>query len=193
MAVIRNQKERTREGKGEAHERARQIVEEAKRAGEALLEQTRQEIAENIEKVRQEGILEGGQQAQHLRHEIDGLKERMVKEIEGEVVRSSLRVAQEVLELELQTRDDAVVDLVRAALATARNARDVFIRVNPKDAPVLREHKKRLIDALGQARDVDIREDKKVAQGGVLIQTESGVTDAQLRTQLEEITTLWGA
>ena len=64
---------------------------------------------------------------------------------------------------------------------------------NPADVAVLRDHKTRLIDALGRARDVEVREDRNVKPGGVLVQTESGVIDAQLETQLEEIARVLGA
>ena len=40
---------------------------------------------------------------------------------------------------------------------------------------------------LTRAKDLEIREDKRVKPGGVLIETESGVVDAQLETQLEEL------
>ena len=194
MAVIRSKDKRPSrdEGKSEAQMRAQAIIDEAKAAGEALLEQTREELASQSADAHEQGLLEGAQEAEHLRQEIDGLKQRMVKEIEGEVVRSSLRVAEELLELELKERPEAMVDLVCAALSSARNARDIFLRVNPKDAEILRAHKSRIIDVLGRARDVDVREDRKVGRGGVLIQTESGVIDAQLQTQLEEISTVWG-
>ena len=46
---------------------------------------------------------------------------------------------------------------------------------------------------LTRAKDLEIREDRRVKQGGVLIETESGVIDAQLETQLEEIGRVLGA
>jgi flagellar biosynthesis/type III secretory pathway protein FliH len=53
--------------------------------------------------------------------------------------------------------------------------------------------KPRLVDALAMVKDVDVREDRKVKPGGVLIQTVSGVIDATLETQLAEIARVLGA
>lgn len=197
MAVIRGERgerakaERPREGRDAA--RAKAIVDEAKAQGERLLKLTKEEVREMIEHASAQGQQEGFQEAEAMRSEIAGLEQRMVNEVEGEIVRAALRVARQVIETELKSREDTIVDVVCAALSTARDARDVFLRVNPRDAKVLRAHKARLIDALGRARDVDLREDRKVSPGGVLIQTEAGVIDAQLDTQLEEITTVLGA
>lgn len=201
MTVIKGQKGRGRppaQGRAEATDpeaeaRARAIVEEAEAARQALLEEAREEARALVQEAAEQGQAEGFAQAEHLREQIAGLEQRMVKEVEGEVVRAALRVASELLEAELAERPEAVVDIVCTALQSARDARDVFLRVNPQDAPVLRKHRSRLIDALGRARDVDVREDRKVRPGGVLIQTEAGVIDAQLETQLEEIARVLGA
>ena len=64
--------------------------------------------------------------------------------------------------------------------------------VHPKDAGILRKYKAKLVSVLARARDVEIREDRRVKQGGVLIETESGVVDAQLETQLEELAHVLG-
>lgn len=172
--------------------RAQAVVEEAEAAKAQLLEEAREEARALAQEGAETGQQEGFSEAEHLREQIAAMEQRMLKEVEGEVVRASMRIAAELLEAEMSARQDAIVDMVCSALSTARDARDVFLRVNPSDAAVLRQHKNRLIDALGRARDVDVREDRNVKPGGVLIQTESGVIDAQLATQLEEISRVLG-
>ena len=116
----------------------------------------------------------------------------MLAEIENEVVRTALRVAEDILAKEVAINEMAVVSIAVQALSTARDSKEVFLRVHPRHAAALRDNKAKLIDALRSARDVQIREDKKVKAGGVLIQTEAGVIDAQLDTQLEEMALLLG-
>ena len=122
-----------------------------------------------------------------MREEIVGLETRMLKEVEGEVVRAAMRVARELLAAELTLREDAVVDVAATALTAAKTARDINLRANPRDAGTLRNHKGRLVSVLTRAKDLEVREDRRVHPGGVLIETESGVVDAQLETQLEEL------
>jgi flagellar biosynthesis/type III secretory pathway protein FliH len=173
--------------------RARAVLEDAQRAADEVIAKTQAECAEIIAQAGAAGQQEGFSEAEHQREEIAQFEQRMLQEVEGEVVRTALRVASELLEAEMAGRADAVVDIVCTALATAKHARDVFLRVSPADVGVLRDHKTRLIDALGRVRDVEVREDRLVKRGGVLIQTESGVVDAQLETQLEEIARVLGA
>ena len=180
------------DAESEVLSRAQAILEEAERFKAELLEEARVEARCLAEEGAEIGQQEGFSEAEYLREQIAAMEQRMLKEVDGEVVRASMRIAAELLEAEMSARPEAIVDMVCCALATARDARDVFLRVNPSDAAVLRQHKSRLIDVLGRARDVDVREDRLVKPGGVLIQTESGVVDAQLQTQLEEISRALG-
>jgi flagellar biosynthesis/type III secretory pathway protein FliH len=166
---------------------------EAERGTQALLDDARAEVERWIAGATAEGGDEGAAQAQHMRDEIAGLEARMLKEVEGEVVRAAVRVAAEILAAELQSREDAVVDVAAVALVAARNARDINLRVNPRDAAALRSAKSRLVAHLTRAKDLEIREDRRVSPGGVLIETESGVVDAQLATQLDELARILGA
>lgn len=160
---------------------------EAEKKAQALLDDTEREMVELVQRATEEGASEGTAQAQHMREEIAGLEARMLKEVEGEVVRAAMRVARELLAAEMQLREDAVVDVAATALVAAKTARDINLRANPRDAAVLRNHKARLVSVLTRAKDLEVREDRRVRPGGVLIETESGVVDAQLETQLEEL------
>ena len=169
------------------------IVAEAERGRQRMLADARTEVKRQIAEATAEGGDEGQAQAQHMRDEIVGLESRMLKEVEGEVVRTAIRVAQEILAAELHLREDAIVDIAVTALSAAKTARDINLRVHPRNAGVLRAAKERLVSNLTRAKDLEIREDRRVKQGGVLIETESGVIDAQLETQLEEIGRVLGA
>lgn len=169
------------------------LVAEAKRGRQRMLHDARAEVDRQVAAAIAEGGDEGQAQAQHMRDEIAGLEARMLKEVEGEVVRTAIRVAQEILVAELALREDAIIDIAITALSAAKTARDINLRVHPRDAKILRPAKDRLVSNLTRAKDLEIREDRRVKQGGVLIETESGVIDAQLETQLEEIGRVLGA
>jgi type III secretion protein L len=174
-------------------DRAHQIVDEARRGAAAIVEEAHQTAAEMVRDAASQGQQEGFSQAEHMREQIQALEQRMLKEVEGEVVRAALRIAEKLLSKEMEQRQDAIADVAVAALQHISDAREVWLRVNPRQAAVLRRYKQRLVDSLSMAKGVDVREDKKVAPGGVLIQTESGVIDATLETQLAEIARVLGA
>ncbi len=169
------------------------LLAQAERGRQTMLDDAQADIDRWVAEAAAEGGDEGQNQAQHMRDEIAGLQTRMLQEVEGEVVRTAVRVAHEILLAELQLREDAVVDIAVTALSAAKNARDINLRVHPRDAAVLRASKVRLVSNLTRAKDIDLREDRRVKPGGVLIETEAGVIDAQVETQLEEIARVLGA
>lgn len=163
------------------------LIEEAEEKARALLAEAERQVEELIAQAAADGEREGAEQAALMREEIAGLEVRMLAEVDGEIVKAALRVARDLIAAELQTREDAVVDVAATALGAAKTARDINLRTSPRDAPILRQHKARLVAVLTRAKDLEIREDKRVKPGGVLIETEAGVIDAQLDTQLDEL------
>lgn len=173
-------------------DQAQAIIDDAHRHHKDLIAHANEDVVQMVEAAAAKGEEEGTAQAQHMRAEVAQLEQRMLAEIENEVVRTALRVAEEILSKEVKQNEMAVVNIAAQALSSARDAKEVFLRVHPRHSAALRANKARLIDVLRSARDVSVREDKKVKAGGVLIQTEAGVIDAQLDTQLEEMGLLLG-
>lgn len=166
---------------------AREVLEDATRKSRALLAETEEEVAAMINDAREQGLAAGESQARVVRKEIEEMEARMLDEVAAEATRAALRVARDIVQAEIAAREDAVVDIACTALSSSKSARDINLRANPKDTPILRAHKHKLISVLARAKDLEIREDRRVQPGGVLIETESGVIDAQLETQLDEI------
>ena len=196
--VIKNDAKRNEAGHSGGHPsasgaQAQRIIETAHENAKALIAEAVEEVEAQARESSELGKEEGMRQAQHMRQEIQGMSQRMWNEVEGEIVRTGMKMARSLLLHEIKTHEEAIVDVVTSALRAAQDAREIFLRVHPSHADVLRKNKQRLLDALALARQVDIREDRQVAEGGVLIQTESGVIDAQLETQISEIERLLNA
>lgn len=155
------------------------------------LEQAGNESQKLIQEARLEGLQQGRQQAEQLKTKLTKLKDLYASEVAQDILRHSLEAAQELVHEELNSSPEALLKFVQGALGTIPDVLDVRIRANPKDATILRQNKEQLINLLQRAKDIDIREDKQVSQG-IILQTESGVIDAQLKTQVEEITRLLG-
>jgi type III secretion protein L len=61
----------------------------------------------------------------------------------------------------------------------------MVLKVHPEDGKILREKRPRLMELIGRAVDIAIRDDAEVERGGCIIQTEYGTIDGQIRTQFE--------
>jgi type III secretion protein L len=100
-------------------------------------------------------------------------------------VELSLVIAEKIVGTALRRDPRVVLSITAEAIESVRNQRELVLRVNPSDAQLLREERKALMDLLGRAGEIAVREDPAVARGGCVVETEHGMVDAQLETQLQ--------
>lgn len=136
--------------------------------------------AEAVEAGRQEGL---GRAAATLAGAA-AERDRRLGGLAGEVAALALEVARKVLRRELALDPGAVEALAAAAIAEARDRREVVLRVSPDDAPALREAEGRLAALLARAPGLSLREDPSLARGDVVVETEAGTLDARVEAQL---------
>jgi flagellar biosynthesis/type III secretory pathway protein FliH len=106
---------------------------------------------------------------------------------ETELRTLAVRIAEKILGRELQVDAGAVVDVARAALKHAGEPREVLLRCAAEDLEALERGKPRLVERCRAAQVVVFRADPGVTRGGCIVETELGVIDARLSTQLEAI------
>ncbi|MBL4817702.1 MAG: hypothetical protein JKY15_00535 [Deltaproteobacteria bacterium] len=166
-------------------------LEAAHQESQKILEQARVEAAQLVEEAKQEGLTKGHQKAEQYKAKLTKLKELYASESEHDLIRYSIEVAEKLVSAELKTSPEAFLRFVQEALKTVSDAETIRIRAKPSEIPIIKQNKEKLINLMERAEDIDIREDKQVGEG-ILLQTESGVIDAQLSTQIEEITRVLG-
>jgi type III secretion system HrpE/YscL family protein len=116
--------------------------------------------------------------------------ERLRHEACDDLKRVAVRAAERILGRQLDLDPDAVIDICRSALGAVRRARAVLLRVHPEDLARVSAARPRLASALarpGADVAVELRPDATVSRGGCLVETESGIVDARLETQLAAI------
>lgn len=104
--------------------------------------------------------------------------------LEREIAAVALEVARKLVGRVVGERPELVTELARRALEPVRARREVLLRVNPADAPRLREEQPRLAALLDRAPGISIREDPGIEPGGVVVETEAGRVDARVEAQL---------
>ena len=176
----------------EARSQADDIREKAQSEAEALITNAREEAEALRTQAREEGYAQGRDEGAKELSEMVAKSSLRLGQIETQLVAQvkdlALGIARKILGRELSTRPEAVVELVKEALAEkARQRREISLRVNPEDMAIIREHRSALIEVLSRAKEISIREDPDVARFGVVIETDAGTIDAQLETQLDVI------
>ena len=169
--------------------KAQALIDEANAKVRRWLLDADAEISQLEVAATESGQRQGFEKANKLNQKLEILCQGMRDECGDEIISVAFDVARNLLNAEMNAFPDSVVRVAHEVLLTIPDAKQVYFRVNPADAELLKANKERLINALERAKDVDIRADKQVDRGGLLIQTESGVIDAQLSThgfQVEE-------
>ena len=115
--------------------------------------------------------------------EITGLRPRYRHEAEQDAVALALAVARRILHRELTVSPDALLGLVKAALAKM-DAREVnHVRVSRQDAPMVIA----FFEKMGVPHRIEVVADPGLAPGSVVLESDRGTLDASVDTQLDEI------
>jgi len=162
----------------------REVV-EAKQGAQAIIEEALREKERILAEAREQGRQEGLAQATEIVLRAKMQAGELLGNYERDVIALGLRVAEKIIGRSLEKDPDLMVELCASAIDNLRSARAMVLRVNPKAAAVLRAKKPTLMELIGRAVDLSIREDPEVAPVGCIVQTEFGTVDAQLPTQFE--------
>jgi type III secretion protein L len=156
-----------------AHAQARKIREDA--------EQTCQAV---INAARQEGYEHGLQQWNAAIAEVNAARDRYLAESEPELIRLAVKIAQKIIGEELRTNPDAIVSVARECLQGLRRERSLTLRVAAADADLMRHRIGLLREAIGPHRSIEVVADPAIGPGGCIVESEYGVIDARLETQI---------
>jgi flagellar assembly protein FliH len=63
----------------------------------------------------------------------------------------------------------------------------VRVRVSVADAPHVKEMRQEILELMDGLRHLEIVDDRRVGDGGCVIETNAGTIDAKIETQLSEI------
>ena len=117
---------------------------------------------------------------------LENARRELRSQMEREAVELALAVAEKVISREISINRDVVVDVLRTALKQAHGHERVAIRVSPEDFQFLKHGGERIS---GFPEDVTkiIEEDKSIAKGGCIVETNLGDVDARIEKQLQSV------
>jgi flagellar assembly protein FliH len=115
--------------------------------------------------------------------EISKTKARLRAEVEEDAVKLALAIARKILNRELASDPEALLGLARVALDKLNQRELQRVRVHPSDAAGI----ERLLAASAGPKRVEVISDGSLERGAAIFETERGVLDASVTTQLGEI------
>lgn len=182
-------------------------------ASEELLINARQEAEEILENARQEAIIikeQGFKQGKNSGYEAgysegiakanileEGIKdkekaleeayEKEIEKIEPLLVDTIIEVIEKVLPIQLLDKKDIVLHLLKSALAKIDNSKEFIVRVSKEDAYFVKEKKEFITSKVSRAASVEIVEDMSLSKNQCMIETDGGIFDCSLDTQLNAL------
>lgn len=163
------------------------ILERAAQEREAILAQARIDAEAERRRGFEKGLREGKMQ---IAGQMVATVERSVRylgEIESGMVEIVLSAVRRILgEIDDKNR---IKSVVRKVLATARDQRRVTLRVSRADEEILRGELDRILADFPGISYIDIESDARLQQGDCILETEIGVVEATLESQIEAVRT----
>ncbi|MBC2736856.1 MAG: hypothetical protein HF981_21015 [Desulfobacteraceae bacterium] len=157
-------------------------------------EMERQAYEQGFAKGEQDGRLAAQQQTAPLLTalettlaELDGVRQKIRRHLEQEVVELALHVARKVVRHELTVSKDTIVCVVQEAMTQLDDPGKISIRLNPDDLKKIRAAGETLSSVMDHLDTIHFEEDTGIDCGGCYIQTEYGEIDARIEEQLRTV------
>lgn len=192
-------KEATRQAKGileEGQQEAAVIRQRAEEAGRAIgrqegLKDAEREIASRSEELAEQ---KATQRIRTLLPAIESAakqvasnRERWLAEWEASAVQLSVAIAGRILRAELATDPERARGMIADALQTAAGSTQLRVRLHPDDVAMLGDRAADVVKSLASCGEASVVADETLERGGSVVETQHGVIDARLETQLERI------
>lgn len=187
----------------EAEAEAQKILEDARTQAESILQDARAqaeaEKADVLEQARRQGQQEAkaeadraeAQRAAEYRQKEAGLDaeyQKMIDELEPKFVDTITGIYEHIFHVDLHSYREVLCYLISSTMRKTEDNRSFLIHVSKDDYPYVSMQKKQIMaGAASPNSTVEIIEDITLGKGECLIETESGIFDCGLGTQLSEL------
>ncbi len=172
----------------DANEQAEKLIADADEQAGAVLEEAR---TRGEEEGNQKGYEEGMQRAQEAERQaeekaaaLEAEYEEMKAALEPKMVETLTGIYSHVLGVDLSDRNDVILHLLREGVRNTEGAKNILVHVSKDDHEFVLSNIEELSAGLGGSVSVEVIEDMTLPQGSALVETDGGIFDCSLGTEL---------
>lgn len=184
----------------DANEEAAQILLDAQNKAAEVRDGAVSEVAALKEEARTQGHNEGydagyeeamtevNEQKRKLEEEKEALEaqyEEMINQLEPQFVDTLTDIYSHVFGTDIKDRNGVVLHLLNNAIRNIEGSRNFLVHVSKDDRQEVEEHKDGLSEGLGSGCSIEIVEDVTLSKGACFVETDSGIFDCSIDTELE--------
>ena len=172
-------------------------IEEMKENARREIEQERQQTLKDANQLGyDEGYKAGHAEADKLKSELAAEKQRLyeeydrlIEDLEPRFIDTITEIYSHIFGIELAGNRDILVHLIDSTLRQVESSKTFIVHVSREDYPFVNMKKQELAEGATAGKGiVEIIEDIALSQGACLIETDGGIFDCGVDTQLQELT-----
>ncbi len=197
----------------ETEQMVKELIQTARQEAEKIIGNANEEafkiIADSEEKLKQaeeegfrqgwqSGYEEGGKtaedeyshkllEAQQVVEEAHQERMQIIAGAEDEVVQLAMAVSRKIIERELVTRPEIIVEMVKRAIQKVTDREELTVRVNPDNLDSTINAQEEIAQSAKGVRKLKVLADPAIASGGCVVESSNGTVDARVERQLNEI------
>ena len=189
----------------QAKDKASELISDAKKQADTIvaeaIEQAELSKKNIMEEARMNGYREGMNRATK---EIEETKASLAKQkadlkaeydtkfesMESDLVNTITNIYEHIFDVELSSNREILVYLINTTLRKVEGGRNFIIHVSKEDYPFVSSQKKQLATVSSSSNTVDVVEDLNLAKGECFIETDGGIFDCGLGTQLKQLSNM---
>ncbi len=184
----------------DANEQGQQIIEDANASASQIIEDANARAQEIIEEAKQQGHQEGYDRgyedgmakAAEYENELtekdkarEAEYEEKVAALEPKFVDTLTGIYSHVFGIDLSGRNDVVLSLLRDTIMRVDGAKNYLVHVSKDDHEYVAANKEELTRDLTSSATVEIVQDATLTQGNCFVETDGGIFDCSIGTELE--------
>lgn len=190
-AVLNHAKEQAQAIIDKANAEAGYIVEKARKEGESMKIQSyakgEKEGYENGYDKAMKQVEGMKQELKDSRQELESQYQKQLEEMEPALVDTFIGILEHTFSIQFAEKRDFILHLLQSAFSKIENSKDYLVRVSREDYPMVQEQKDSIRDELPRSATVEFVEDLTLAKNQCLIETDGGVFDCSLDTQMDNL------
>ena len=175
-----------------AKEEAEAIIADANSKAEGILRSAHEQgKKEGYEEGYANGLAQMVEKEQKLKEKEDLLEreyQRRIDELEPQFVEALSGIYEHIFQVDLSDHRDIIVYLISSTIRKVEGSRDFIVHVSRDDYPYVNMQKKQLQQSVSVPNStVEIIEDFTLSKNECMIETEGGIFDCGLGTELREL------
>lgn len=136
----------------------------------------------------QDGLKDAKADIERIRDSIDvffNAKQEVYESIAPDVLEISLDIAKKIIKKEMHENPEILLENIKDILGgLSKEETKIMLKVNPTQVAMLKQEVPEAVSAAGLEAKVIIIPDENIMEGGCMMTTTNGVTDATIESQL---------